>query len=509
MSAPDPRAPCIIGVARRTWHPEAVGDAGAPEPLAMWEEVARAAAADAGRPDLVTQLEGINIVYCQTWQYDDAVERLANALGADPKQRFYSGIGGTMGQQLVDATAQRMLAGEQDLALVTSAEALATQRAYKKRGERAPYSFKPDERRPFPWESPPDPIEVAHEVFQAWLTFAVFENARRGHRGTDLEEYRRGIAEMYAPMTKVAAANPDAWFRTERSADDLAEIRTDNRLVGYPYTKYEVSVMDVDMAAALIVATHERADALGVPADRRVYLRGSCYATDPVLVAARPDMWRSPAMAAVSRAAFNAAGTGIDDVGYLDLYSCFGSSVFFACDALGLSPRDRRGLTVTGGLPYHGGPGSGYLVHAIATMVDRLRADDDADATGVVSGVGMHMTKHTYGVYSTAPGPIVPVDQAAVQRELDAVTPPQVVAEHDGPARIVAYSVEHGRDGEPISALLVCDVAEGVRTYARLIDVDACRGAEVDELVGRTARLRPETHTGPAGEVRRNVAALD
>ncbi len=36
------------------------------------------------------------------------------------------------------ATAGRMLAGELDLALVTSAEALATQRSYKKRGERVP-----------------------------------------------------------------------------------------------------------------------------------------------------------------------------------------------------------------------------------------------------------------------------------------------------------------------------------------------------------------------------------
>src|SRR5262249_18523202 len=152
--------------------------------------------------------------------------------------------------------------------------------------------------------------------------------------------------------------------------------------------KYEVSVMDVDMAAALIVATHERAEDLGIPADRRVYLRGSCYATDPVLVAARPEMWRSPAMAAASRAAFAAAGTDIAAVGYIDLSSCFGSSVFFACDALGLSPFDPRGLTVTGGLPYHGGPGSGYLVHAIATMVDRLRADEDPGASGVVSGVG-------------------------------------------------------------------------------------------------------------------------
>ena len=138
-------------------------------------------------------------------------------------------------------------------------------------------------------------------MFQAWLTFAVFENARRGHRGDELEPYRRGIAEMLAPMTEIAAANPDAWYPVGRSVDDLATVRPDNRMVGYPYTKYMVSVMDVDMAAALVVATHERADALGVPADRRVYLRGYCYATDPVLVAARPEMWRSPAMKTAAR----------------------------------------------------------------------------------------------------------------------------------------------------------------------------------------------------------------
>ena len=71
-----------------------------------------------------------------------------------------------------------------------------------------PYSFKPADKRPFPWESPPDPREVAHEVFQAWLTFAIFDNARRGHLGTDLEPYRTDIARMMAPMSTIAAAQP-------------------------------------------------------------------------------------------------------------------------------------------------------------------------------------------------------------------------------------------------------------------------------------------------------------
>ena len=59
----DPRTPCIIGVATHTWHPEEVGEAGAPEPLAMWEHVARAAAADAGNTALLEQLDSAQIVF--------------------------------------------------------------------------------------------------------------------------------------------------------------------------------------------------------------------------------------------------------------------------------------------------------------------------------------------------------------------------------------------------------------------------------------------------------------
>jgi len=493
----DPGSPCIVGVARKTWHAGEVGEQGAPEPLAMWDHVVRAAAADSGRPGVLDALDSVQIVYCQTWQYDDPVARLVDRLGIDPEHRHYSGIGGTTGQTLVNATAERMLRGELDLAVITSAEALGTQRACKKRGERYPYSFKPAEKRPFPWEAPPDPVEVAHEVFQAWLTFAVFDNARRAHLGTTLDEYRRGLGEMLAPMTKLAAASEHAWFPVERSVDEIVEVTPDNRMVGYPYTKYMVAVMDVDMAAAIVMSTHERADALGIPRDRRVYLRGWCYATDPVLVAEHEVMWRSPAMEAASREALRVAGVGVDDVAYLDLYSCFGSSLHFACDALGIAPTDARGLTVTGGLPYHGGPGSGYLVHSIAAMTERLR--EDPGAVGLVSGVGMHMTKHVFGAYSTQPGEVRPPGGVPAPRAVP------VLPEHDGEATVAAYSVVHGRDGGPQWVLLVCDAAGG-RTYARADDPTLGADAERSELVGRRVRLTPHTVQGPMGEARVNVA---
>ncbi|HZJ26403.1 MAG TPA: acetyl-CoA acetyltransferase [Acidimicrobiia bacterium] len=461
--------PCIVGVANHTWREDA------PEPLDMWARVAREAAADAGS-SVLTAVDALDVVFTQTWQYDDPAGRVAERLGITPRRARYSGIGGTTPQVLVQDAVTRILDGESEVALVCGAEALATQRRWRKAGERFPYSFKPAEKRPFPWEAPFHPAEVAHDVFQAWLTFAMFDNARRARLGVGLDEYRAQLGAQWARFTDVAAANPDAWFRTRRTAEEIITPTADNRMVGYPYTKYMVSIMDVDMAAAVVIASDDAADRLGVPRDRRVYLRGWAYATDPVYVAEHPDLARSPAMEWASQAALAGAGVGIDEVAHLDLYSCFASSVNLARDALGLEPDDPRGFTVTGGLPYHGGAGSDYLAHSIATMVRVLRKDPRA--FGLVSGVGMHMTKHVFGVYSATPGAVTPPEASP-----DPVTVP-IVERHEGPATVAAYTVVHGSDGAPDWGVAVCDVAGG-RCYARFDDPGVMAEAERCELVGR------------------------
>jgi acetyl-CoA C-acetyltransferase len=47
--------------------------------------------------------------------------------------------------------------------------------------------------------------------------------------------------------------------------------------------------------------------------------------------------------------------------------------VFTICDGVELATDDPRGLTVTGGLPYFGGPGNNYSMHAIAETLAQMR----------------------------------------------------------------------------------------------------------------------------------------
>jgi acetyl-CoA C-acetyltransferase len=480
----DPRTPCLIGAAQRTVHP---GTGPSPEPLELWAGVARRAADDAlpgGGSRVLRSADSLQIVYCMSWPYEAPVDRLADALGIAPRHRLYSGIGGTTPQVLVQDVATAMLRGELDLGVIVGAEALETKRQAKKAGERLPWSSRDPEPPPFPFEAPFHPAEVAHQVFQAWLTFPVFDVARRARLGTESPTYAREVGELLAPFSEVAAENPYAWFRTRRSAEELATPTAENRLVGYPYTKWAVSIMDVDMAAGLVLATHAKADELGISSERRAYLHGSAYAEDPVYLAEHPDLGSSPAMASAASAALACAGVGIDDVAHLDLYSCFASSVHLACDALGIDRDDRRSLTVTGGLPFAGGAGSNYVLHSIATMLEVLRGDPGA--VGMVSGVGMHMTKHVFGLYSTAPPP-----GGCLQPSRPAPAPATVAITDafTGDAVVASYTVAHGRHGGPEWGLVVADLPDGSRAYGRVEEAELMDALEAEEWVGRTVRL--------------------
>lgn len=500
MAAVDPRSPCIIGVAQRTWHLSGLEQA--PEPLAMNAEVVRSAAADTGISvdAVLAAVDRLDVVHCMSWPYDDPLGRLTDALGMAPRPGAYSGIGGTVPLQLVKAAARSVVGGETDVAVVTGAEALDTVRRLKKAGERPAWSHRHPEKQPFPFEAPFHPSEIAHEVFQAWLTFALRDVARRARLGAAPADHVAAIGALMASLSDVAAGNPNAWFPVARTADELATPSPANRIVGYPYTKSEVAIMDVDMAAAVIVSSHAAADRLGVPADRRVYLHGAALGADPVYVAEHPDLSRSPAMGRVFSSALGQAGVAIDAVAHLDLYSCFASSVTFACDALGLDPlAPGRPLTVTGGLPYCGGPASNYGSHALATMVDVLRADPGS--LGLVSGVGMHLTKHAAAVFGSAPPsvPWLPPEHrggdAAPAMEPERLA---IVDSYEGDATIAAYSVVHGRDGAATWGLAVVDLPAGssadgpARAYARLEDPDDLAELEAAECVGRPLHLTPD-----------------
>ena len=479
-SNPD-RSLCIIGTAKRTWHP---GQA-APEPLEMWEEVARSAAADTeSRSDVLAAVDDLGVVHCQSWAYDDPPGRLASRLGIQRARMSQSILAGTSPQRLLNAAAERMTAGDCQLALVVGGEALASRRAIQRAGETVRWSSP----HPNPPTLPVDldewylQTEIDHGILPAWLTFALLGQARWAERGAT-DEDRCAIGRLMERFNEVAVGNPAAWFRKPRVAAELDVPSPDNRMVAVPFTKRMTAFLDVDMAAANLLATRAEADRLGVPEDRRVYLRGWGFARDEVHIGARAELGSSPAMRTATGRALRMAGVTVDDVQIFDLYSCFPSAVQFAIDALGLDPTDPRPLTVTGGLPYHGGPSSNYMGHSISHMVDELRA---RPGLGLVTGIGMHMTKHVAAVWSSSAGDPLPPEPDAWPAHRAAE---DVHREGRGSARIAAATVVHHPDGTPSHAVAICDLPGGGRCYARSDEEDIIATVADDGWVDATAAL--------------------
>jgi acetyl-CoA C-acetyltransferase len=231
---------------------------------------------------------------------------------------------------------------------------------------------------------------------------------------------------------------------------------------------------------------------LGIPEERWVYLWGCGDASDLWFVTERVNYYTSPAIRAAGKRALGMAGVGIVDVAYFDLYSCFPSAVQIARDMLGIAPDDPRPLTVTGGLPYFGGPGNNYVTHSIASMAEKLRAD--RGAIGMVTANGWYVTKHSAGIYSTEPpkGEWRRTDPKLDQAAIDAEAHPALVDEPSGDATVETYTVLFDRDGAPERGIVIGRTGDGGRfmanTPAERRTLEAMTKHEMVGTKGRAAR---------------------
>jgi acetyl-CoA C-acetyltransferase len=228
----------------------------------------------------------------------------------------------------------------------------------------------------------------------------------------------------------------------------------------------------------------DAARAYGIPEDRWVYWWGGAHAHERAWYASeRPDFAACPALRAAAGGALDRAGIGIDDVDLIDFYSCVPVAVEMACEMLGVDEADPRDLTVTGGLPYAGGPGNSYTLHALAVVVDRLRAG--AGRAALVTGNGWYLTKHSATVVSREPaeGALAPggaVDVAA------APGPVKIVDEAGGAATLETYTLLYGRDGAPERGIAIGRLDDGSRFLANTPDErDVLERFAAVENVGR------------------------
>lgn len=478
----DPRTPVVVGVGQAA---ERIDDADyrAMSPVELAAAAAQAALADCGAN--ADQVASAIDAVVATRQFEISIPKapaplgksnnfprsVARLLGTEPARAVLDKVGGQGPQKLLTEFAGEIVAGTADVVLLCGSDATSTLRHFAKADNKPDFTETIDgqlEDRGFGLDEFVERYTVIHGLTGAPVQYGLLENARRARLGLSTADYLQAMGELFAPMTKIAAKNPFSASPVERSVDELTTISTDNRMICDPYPRLLVARDQVNQGAAVLVMSVEAARRLGVPEGRWVYLHGHADMRAQRLLE-RPDLSAYPAAITATTEALEMAGIGFGDVAAMDLYSCFPVPVFAICDAFGLSADDPRGLTLTGGLPFFGGAGNNYSMHAIAEAVASARSVP-GQFTFVGANGGM-MSKYAAGVYSTTAVPWKPDRSAELQARGDTAPAVAVTESAEGPATIETYSVRY--DWETRTGIVIGRLdADGTRFLATTEDDD-------------------------------------
>ena len=453
FNLPD-NTPVIVGVGDIIDKREVDG----PDPLTLLGQASEIAFEDTGIKNVIDYLDAIGVVRFSVdfstatnqsrFGYSNFPRSLANKIGVKKDiSELYSGMGGNAPQVLLQEISKKIHANEIHCALISGGEVLQTMISKLKSGEK------------LNWEDSaggkPEIIGINDEGFSEEEkkhymdlpsnVYPIFANAIRSSKSQSSEEHLKECSELFSKFSKVASLNPKAWFPKFRTPEEIEEISDSNRLVGFPYTKYLNSMIRVNMASSLVVMSEKLTKELKIPQNKKVYIHGSCVLNDIWNVSKRPSLNESPAIRECGKEVLSQAGISLSEISFLDIYSCFPSAVQIAQKELSLDSNDDRPLTVTGGLPYFGGPGNAYTMFSSSEMIKKLRSNPNE--YGMVTANSWFLTKHAINIFSCKPPQEIDweKDFIKLQSEINSREIKNFNIKPNGLGEVISYTIVQGR----------------------------------------------------------------
>jgi acetyl-CoA C-acetyltransferase len=474
------RTPVIIGVGQAIQREAEL--AVAKEPAQLMAD-AVATAFDDAHLARTTAVDLMTVVALMSWKHGDAARLIEADLGLSVRGTAVTTHGGNTPQSLVNTYCQMIADGQLELGVITGGECSRT-KAKAKRADHT-LTWRKTGTEPDQVIGVQEPMFIEPEsrlgLFMPVQHYPMFESALRHRLGRSVDDHQVAISELWARFSQVAATNPFAWSQTPQSAEEIRTVSQSNRMIGLPYPKQMNSNNDVDQAAAVIICSAAKAEALGVPRSQWVFPQVGADAHETYAVSHRPTLSGAPAVGIAGRHALDHVGLSPDDIDLVDLYSCFPVAVQIGAAELSFS-LDRQ-LTRTGGLPFAGGPWNNYVMHAIATVVTDLRAGTGQQA--LVWANGGYLTKHAIGIYGLQPAEQgwAHLDPQAEVEQMKSVD----VAIDAGDGAIEAYTVMHDRTGQPERAFASVRDSGGTRRWGTSQDSAVMAALGEGDQVGLTA----------------------
>lgn len=404
---------------------------------------------------------------CPFGASDNPPESIARRIGATPQQRIYGTIGGTQPLQLMAELFSSIARGEIDCALLAGAEAIANQRHAQRNSLTLDWS----EQFDLPLDSRMDsdlgaaPAELLSGMYLPVHYYALIENHRAWLQHNSPQQHRAQMADLFSPLSQIASHNPYSYRPQAYSAERLLCMDKNNYPVSLPYSKLLVAQDAVNQSAALILCSAGKARECGINPAQWTFLQGYAEGSDHYLLQ-RQNPGTSESMRKVIEKTLESASVTAEEFDLIDIYSCFPCAVEAACDVLRLPIDGSKALSVTGGLPYFGGPGNNYSMHALAEMTARLRGTSQR---ALVTANGGVLSKHAAAALAN-----YPADEIANPLNMNSIEP-YIVSQKSIPSvaicdtpeagTVISYTIIYERKKDDL-AVVMAETAEGKRFLA-------------------------------------------
>ena len=405
------------------------------EALFLMEKVAMQAINDCGNSKIKDFIDVIDIPK-GFWRYRDPGKWIAEKNNFSNAKTSVNKIG-VLQQHLINNTCNKIIKGEIRAGLILGGESRAKMIAALKEGieyKEMELSTNPDQ-----YVKAKDDLYGEGEAEALGLMavgyYAVMESAMRKSKSLTLKEHEDYLGSMYADFSEIASKNQYAASDKSISKDQIMLANSDNKPMAYPYNKYHCTSWNVSQASAILICEEGLADQLNISKQKRIYPMASSETNHMIALIQRPSLISSAGLKLASEKINAVVDKHSINLNLIDLYSCFPVAVQQFENVLNLNTKTSR--TITGAMPFAGGPLNNYMLHATVQALLKLRSES---GHSLITGVSGMMTKQSFCLWSSEyQMPFYHADVTKKAQQLDKPIP--ISNAKDGNGIVIGYTV--------------------------------------------------------------------
>ncbi len=426
------------------------------EALFLMEKVAMQAINDCGNSKIKDFIDVIDIPK-GFWRYRDPGKWIAEKNNFSNAKTSVNKIG-VLQQHLINNTCNKIIKGEIRAGLILGGESRAKMIAALKEGieyKEMELSTNPDQ-----YVKAKDDLYGEGEAEALGLMavgyYAVMESAMRKSKNLTLKEHEDYLGSMYADFSEIASKNQYAASDKSISKDQIMLANSDNKPMAYPYNKYHCTSWNVSQASAILICEEGLADQLNISKQKRIYPMASSETNHMIALIQRPSLISSAGLKLASEKINEVVDKHSINLNLIDLYSCFPVAVQQFENVLNLNTKTSR--TITGAMPFAGGPLNNYMLHATVQALLKLRSES---GHSLITGVSGMMTKQSFCLWSSEyQMPFYHADVTKKAQQLDKPIP--ISNAKHGNGIVIGYTVLY-EGTKPTSGVFYIEDSQGER----------------------------------------------